>query len=69
MTNEDQALREHKRETLNQVIDLLETLPTLAMKTEVILSAAAMLGVKVKEQSATAPRSGYSLSPKRKRGW
>ena len=69
MTNEDQALREHKRETLNQIIDLLETLPTLAMKTNVILSAAAMLGVKVKEQATTAPRSGYSLSPKRKRGW
>lgn len=68
MTNEDQALREHKRETLNQVIDLLETLPTLAMKTEVILSAAAMLGVKVKEQAMTAPRAGYRPSPK-KRKW
>jgi len=64
---EDQALREHKREILNQVIDLLETLPTLAMKTEVILSAAAMLGVKVKEQTTTTPRSGYRPSPKKTR--
>lgn len=62
---EPQNLREHKRETLNQVIDLLETLPTLAMKTEVILSAAAMLGVKVKEQATTTPRSSYRPSPRK----
>lgn len=65
MAQENQALREHKRETLNQVIDLLETLPTLAMKTEVILSAAAMLGVKVKEQAITPLRSGHRRSPTR----
>lgn len=62
----DEKLREHKRETLNHIIDLLESLPTVAMKTEVILSAAAMLGVKLKEQTTTAPRSGYRPSPKRR---
>lgn len=45
--------------------DLLENPSVARDEAEAILPAAAMLGVKVKKQTATTPTSGYWPSPKR----
>jgi hypothetical protein len=66
MTTETTAPgREHMRETLNTIIDLLEPL-TPQQRTDVIISAAAAVSVKVTVPAPPAGRGGYRPSPKRR---
>lgn len=69
MNTENQgATREHVRDTLNSIIDLLEPL-TPQQRQDVIISAAAAVSVKVTIPTPPTLRGGYWPSPKRKRSW
>jgi len=66
-TDEKTAAREHQRETLNSIIDLLEGLPDKQSQTDVLLSAGHAIGVKVTAPPPPSrpggnrprPRKGY----------
>ncbi len=60
------AARRHQREELNSIIDLLESLSDQQQLSETILSAAAIVGVKITEKTKTSPRGSFRPSPKRR---
>lgn len=62
--NSPDAGRQHMRETLNTIIDLLEPL-TPQQRQDVIISAAAAVSVKVTVPTPPASRGGYRAKPKR----
>lgn len=68
-TDERGAAHLHRREVLNTIIDLLESIPDRQQQTAVIVSAAAAIGVNVTLPRGPVPRSGVSPTPKRKRNW
>ena len=70
MTQADErsAVQQHRREVLNSIIDLLESLPDKQQQTDVIVSAAAAVGVSVTPPKAPG-QSSYGSRPSRKRSW
>ena len=64
---EKTTLQQHRRDVLNSVIDLLESLPDRQQQTDVIISAAAAVGVNLTPPKAPA-RSGYAPRRKYTRG-
>lgn len=70
MTHVDErsAAQQHRREVLNTIIDLLESLPDKQQITDVIISAAAAVGVNVTPPKAPT-RGSYGPRPSRKRSW
>lgn len=61
--DERSAVQQHRRDVLNTIIDLLESLPDRQQQTDVIISAAAAVGVNVTPPK-TPSRGGYA--PRRK---
>jgi hypothetical protein len=56
----------HRREVLNSIIDLLESLPDKQQQTDVVISAAAAVGVSV---TPPKPSAGRGYAPSRKRSY
>ncbi len=67
-TDDRTETQRHRREVLNSIIDLLESMPDRQQQTDVIISAAAAIGVNVTPPKAPS-RGSYGPRPSRKRSW